>query len=227
MLRKTNFSPENYYHIYNRGTEKRDIFLTKEDYSRFLILLYLCNNSDAVDIRSLFSKGLSFVEIMALKRNNLLVDIGAYCLMRNHVHLLIKEREENGISVFTKKLFTGYSMYFNKKNQRSGRLFENVFKAELIESDNYLKYLFSYIHLNPVKFVEPGWKENGIKNTKNVKLFLENYSWSSYNAYHKNQSDSILNKEEFPKYFENMLEFNDFIDDWLKFKNQSTKDRPL
>jgi len=227
MLRKTNFSPENYYHIYNRGTEKRDIFLMKEDYSRFLILLYLCNNSDAVDIRSLFSKGLSFVEIMALKRNNLLVDIGAYCLMHNHIHLLIKEKKENGISVFTKKLFTGYSMYFNRKNKRSGRLFENVFKAELIESDNYLKYLFSYIHLNPVKFIEPGWKENGIKNIKNVKLFLENYSWSSFNAYHKNQSDSILNKEEFPKYFENMSEFNDFIDDWLKFKNQSTKDSPL
>ncbi|MBI4691994.1 MAG: transposase [Candidatus Terrybacteria bacterium] len=222
MLRKTIFSPENYYHIFNRGIEKRDIFLNENDYFRFLILLYLCNNSDAVDIRNLFNKGLSFVEILNIERKNLLVDIGAYCLMRNHIHLLLKERKENGISVFTKKIFTGYSMYFNKKNQRSGRLFENTFKAELIDSDNYLKYLFAYIHLNPVKFTEPEWKIYGIKNLKKAKSFLENYPWSSYHAYNKNQNDPILNKEEFPKYFKNLKEFNDFINDWLNFQPQQS-----
>lgn len=220
MLRKTNFSPENYYHIYNRGIEKRDIFLNKDDYIRFLILLYLCNNSKAVNIRDLFNKGLSFVDILVLERKKLLVDIGAYCLMKNHVHLLIREKEENGISIFTKKVFTGYSMYFNKKNQRNGRLFENTFKAELVDSDNYLKYLFSYVHLNPIKFIEPGWKNLGIKNSKNAKSFLEDYPWSSYHAYSKGKNDSILTKEEFPKYFEDVKEFDDFINDWLKFKTQ-------
>ena len=217
MQRKNPLLPEYFYHIYNRGIEKRDIFLERKDYERFLILLYLCNNVQPVNIRDLYDKGLSFGEIMQIERKKTLVDIGAYCLMPNHIHLLIKGREENGISIFTKKLFTGYSMFFNKKNQRSGRLFENTFKAELVNEDNYLKYLFSYIHLNPVKLIDAHWKESGIGDFKKVSKFLKNYRWSSYNVYSNGFNDSIINKNGFPEYFDNFKEFNDFVYDWLNF----------
>lgn len=223
MKRKNPLLPNHFYHIYNRGIEKRDIFLEPKDYERFLILLYLCNDSKPVNIRDLYDKGLSFVEIMQIEKEGVLVDIGAYCLMPNHVHLLIKGCHENGISIFTKKLFTGYSMFFNKKYQRSGRLFENTFKAELVNEDNYLKYLFSYIHLNPVKLIDKNWKEFGIKDFKNTFDFLKNYRWSSYNTYSNDLGDTIINKDSFPKYFENFQEFNDFINVWLSFP----KDHPL
>ena len=83
-----------------------------------------------------------------IDRGETLVDIGIYCLVPNHFHLLIKEKTENGISEFVKKVATGYSMYFNKKYERTGSLFEGPFKAKRIDTDEYLKYIFSYIHLN-------------------------------------------------------------------------------
>jgi len=217
MNRKTEFSTDGYFHIYNRGIEKRRIFLEHNDYQRFLILLYLCNNTAPVDLRDLLNEGLTFGEFFNIERKNVLADIGAYCLMPNHIHLLIKSKNENGISLFMQKLFTGYTMYFNKKNKRTGRLFESTFKSNLADSDEYLKYLFAYIHLNPIKLIEPEWKENGIKNFNKAKEFLNNYSWSSYNCYTKQKIDCILGAEEFPKYFENHKEFDDFVADWLKY----------
>jgi len=219
MLRKITFVPENYYHIYNRGTEKRNIFINEIDYLRFLVLLYLCNDIKPVKIDELLSQGRSLRDLLSITREKNLVDIGAYCIMPNHFHLLIREKTENGISVFMKKLGTAYSMYFNKKNERSGNLFQGRFKAELIDTDQYLKYLFAYIHLNPIKLIEPEWKEKGINNIKKANKFLEDYQWSSYLSYTKeNNKDSLLNKGVFPEYFETKKEFNDFINDWLAFR---------
>lgn len=220
MNRKTAFVPENYFHIYNRGIEKRNIFLDYNDYRRFLVLLYLCNNTEPVDLRNLIdNKGLTFEEMFNIKRKEILVDIGSYCLLPNHIHVLIKPRIEKGVSLFMQKLFTAYTMYFNKKNIRTGRLFESTFKAKIIERDEHLKYLFAYIHLNPVKLIEPEWKENGIKNFDKAKKFLNNYGWSSYLSYlQPERNDSLLSKKSFPEYFDNAKEFNDFIDEWLKYQ---------
>lgn len=217
MARKTEFASENYYHIYGRGTEKRDIFLNNNDYFRFLILLYLCNSKKSVDLRELFREGLTFAEIMQIKRQDALVDIGAYCLMTNHIHLLAKPKDEKSISCFMQKLFTAYTMYFNKKHKRTGRLFESTFKARLVDKDEYLKYLFAYIHLNPVKLIEPKWKEVGIENFKKAKEFLKNYYWSSCNHYLNGRDDPILNTKEFPEYFESSKEFDDFVGDCLNY----------
>lgn len=223
MSRKTKFIPQNYFHIYNRGTEKRKIFLNNDDYCRFLILLYLCNNSEPVNLRELFNKGLAFEEILKIDRKEILVNIGAYCLMPNHIHLLVVPRKENGVSCLMHKLLTGYTMYFNKKNERTGRLFESTFKANLVETDEYLKYLFAYIHLNPVKLAEPEWKEKGIKNFGKVKKFLNSYRWSSYSDYiNKKFNNPLLNKEAFPEYFYSIKEFKNFIEDWLKYKESAS-----
>lgn len=229
MERKSVFSIGEYYHIYNRGTEKRDIFLDKADYLRFLVLLYISNNTDIVHISNLINQGDSLMKIMKLERGETLVDIGVYCLMPNHFHLLIKEKVENGISKFMKKLSTGYSMYFNKRYDRTGSLFQGVFKSVYADNDEYLKYLFAYIHLNPVKLIDSRWKENGIKDKNSAETFLGEYTFSSYWDYKEKNNrleSNIINKEVFPGYFVENKDFENLINDWLSYNNSTIKDCP-
>ena len=233
MSRILPFSTGEYYHIYNRGTEKRDIFLDKADYLRFIVLLYISNNIEAVHISNLREQGKFLRDIINLERKETLVDIGTYCLMPNHFHLLIKEKRAGGISEFMKKISTGYSMYFNKRYERTGRLFEGTFKSVHADSDEYLKYLFAYIHLNPIKLINPVWKEEGIRNSVEAKLFLNGYSFSSYLDYTmkarnngKRPESKILNKNVFPEYFSTEKDFESFINYWLLFNNTNIKVEP-
>lgn len=159
-----------------------------------------------------------------IDRGETLVDVGAYCLMPNHFHLLIKEKRAGGISEFMKKISTGYSMYFNKRYERTGRLFEGTFKSVHANNDEHLKYLFAYIHLNPIKLIDPFWKENGIKDKNTASSFLKGHSFSSYLDYAGNVENNgqrleskILNKEVFPEYFISHNDFEDFINDWLLY----------
>jgi len=217
MQRKIDFSVGEYYHIYSRGTDKRSIFLEQNDYQRFKILLYACNSIKPVDMSKYFRGGRKFSEIFKKKGDTNLVDIGVYCLMPNHFHILVKEKIEGGITKFVVKLLTAYSMYFNKKNDRTGTLFESKFKAKHVNTDEYLKYLFAYIHLNPVKIIDSSWKENGIKDRENTKNYLNKYSFSSYLDYQGiNRPESkIINSEVFPEYFIKEKDFNIFINEWL------------
>ena len=163
MERKFAFALDEHYHIYNRGTDRRLIFLDDADYAHFLKLLYLCNGTKRVELR-LLPKGKSPFES---NRGETLVDIGCYCLMPNHFHLLLHEKVEGGVSKFMLKLITAYVMYFNRKYARSGGLFEDSFKATRANDDRYLEYLFAYIHLHPIKLIEPRWKEAGISDLTN------------------------------------------------------------
>ena len=233
MSRILPFSTGEYYHIYNRGTEKRDIFLDKADYLRFIVLLYISNNTDVVHISNHINQGRSLMKMLDIDKKDSLVDIGAYCLMPNHFHILLKEKTENGISKFMKKLSTGYSMYFNKRYERTGRLFEGTFKSVHADSDEHLKYLFAYIHLNPIKLINPVWKEEGIRNSVEAKLFLNGYSFSSYLDYTmkarnngKRPESKILNKNVFPEYFSTEKDFESFINYWLLFNNTNIKVEP-
>lgn len=218
MTRSTIISIGEFYHIYNRGTDKRKIFLTHYDYERFIALLYLCNSTEPIRVR-----GKSIKEMLNLERGKKLVDIGAYCLMPNHFHLLLHEHMENGISRFMHKLTTAYTMYFNIKNDRTGSLFQGVYKSEHLNNDNYLKYIFAYIHLNPVKLIESMWKEKEIKNYIKIKNFLKNYSYSSYIDYIElNRIEKkILSPSAFPKYFEKIDDFQKMINFWIEFQNES------
>ncbi|MEI7810641.1 MAG: transposase [bacterium] len=216
MSRSIIFAPDEFYHCYDRGTEKRKIFLNKIDYERFLALLFVCNSTERIHLSDY--KGRSFDELFVIDRKGSLVDIGVYCLMPNHFHLLLHEKVDNGISLFMQKLSTAYTMYFNKKYERTGSLFESRFKAEHADDDKYLKYLFSYIHLNPVKLIQKDWKEKGIKNKKEAVTFLQNYKYSSYVDYlNFNRPQSvILNKSAFPEYFNTKDKFEEEIFDWLQ-----------
>lgn len=215
MERKFNLSIGEFYHIFNRGNNKSSIFLNDSDKKRFIKLLYLCNSSVPVVFKTIQGQPLD-----KIKRGETLVDIGTYCLMPNHFHLLLKEKKEGGISRFLEKMLTGYSMYFNKKYGRTGPLFEGRFKAQHADTDEYLKYLFAYIHLNPVKMIDPEWKENGITDCAKVKEYLEEYDFSSYLDYVSDQNreeELILNKSEFPEYFNSFKEFDEFINEWLNY----------
>jgi putative transposase len=220
MQRKVLFSIGEYYHIYNRGNDKRKIFLDHKDYLRFLFLLYICNSNRAVNIRSQFPKGVAFAELLNFDRGETLVDIGTYCLMPNHFHLLIRERTQDGITKFLGKLLTSYSMYFNRKYKRTGKLFEGAFKAIHADTDEYLNYLFSYIHLNPIKIIDSQWKNRNIKDKEKAEQFLKKYEYSSYLDYTnvERQEWIILNKDAFPKYFSNFKHFENFVKEWLNYQ---------
>lgn len=213
-LRKTSFAINEHYHIYNRGNSKQTIFRDSADYNHFIKMLYLCNSIRNIVNRDITKNSYDY------EREKTLVYIGAYCLMPNHFHLLIKEKMENGISKFMQKISTAYSMYFNKKYKRTGGLFEGKFKSQHINNDRYMKYLFSYIHLNPIKLIEPKWKDKGIKNKRKAIEFLGKYLHSSYLDYlEENRLRSkIINKENFPQYFPSKNSFEEEILDWLKYK---------
>ena len=204
-LRKQTFAPGEYYHLYNRGTEKRIIFLDEQDYNHFLFLMYICNTTKSITLRSINE----FFE-----RGEIIVDIGAYCLMPNHFHILVHEKIENGISKYMRKLLTGYSMYFNKKYGRTGKLYEGVFKSIHANNDNYLKYLYYYIHLNPAKLIDKNWKNSEDRNAPNLLKYVFDYPYSSIKEY-KDQKFKILNPSEFPTYFKNPIDHKKELFEWL------------
>lgn len=216
MARSFSFAPGEFYHIYNRGTEKRDIFTSHADYGRFLALLYFANQTDAADLKL---QGSTLSETIEERAGIPLVEIAAYCLMPNHFHLLIRELEEGGISKFMQKLTTGYTMYFNKRHERSGSLFQGKFKATHVSDDRYLRYLISYIHLNPVKLIEPKWKETRIADKERAERYLEAYASSSYLDYlgKERPERMILSREALPEYFSSGIDFKTFVTEWLTY----------
>lgn len=182
------------YHAYTRGVEKRIVFESNKDYQRIQLLLYLCNSKESVNMRSLFKryKGFPFVKMFEEEREETLVEIIAYALMSNHIHLLLKEKVDGGISRFMLKLMTAYSMYFNAKHERSGPLFTRPFRSKHVDSDEYLRWLFSYILLNPLDIHQENWKEQGLKNKHAAKIFLREYPYSSFFDLARKRPESII-----------------------------------
>jgi putative transposase len=222
--RKENFVLGEYYHIYNRGNSKQSIFLDDQDRDRFVKLLYLCNSTKSFNFRNDIID--SKIDAFDFDREDEIVSIGAWVLMSNHFHLYLTlsprlnlKDKENLISVFMSKLSTAYSMYFNKKYERIGSLFEGRFKSVHIKNDEHAKYNFSYIHLNPVKLIDPNWKERGLKSIKKTLEFLNKYKWSSYPDYKgvKRLENKIISPKDFPDYFSDKKVFEEEIFDWLNF----------
>lgn len=214
-IRKVAFVPGEYYHIYNRGNSKQTIFHDKKDYMHFLGLLYACNQKENFKIDNL-QKG---QDLFSIEKESALVDIGAYCLMSNHFHILITQTEDGSISKFMQKLSTAYVMYYNKKYERTGGLFEGKFKSQHLDTDQYLKYAFSYLHLNPVKLIDKEWKTKGIKNKNAAFEYLKKYEYSSFLDYLgiERIQNKILNTESFPKYFPSKESFVQEIFEWLGY----------
>lgn len=155
------YAPDSYYHIYNRGVEKRNIFVDSQDFAVFLsyLKIYLEPKDDTKLRTILGSNETSYKEknnaAKALRLNNFHteIEVVAYVLMPNHFHFLIRQTSEDAIDRFVNSLGTRYSMYFNKKYRRVGKLYAGVYKAVLVRSDEQLLHLSRYIHLNPINYL--------------------------------------------------------------------------
>lgn len=151
-----------YYHLYNRGVEKRIVFLDEQDYSVFLSYLkeYLLPKNTQELIEKLANPNTPYKvrdKILKLLRLNNFADeitLLAYCLMPNHFHFLVKQKSAQSIDIFMNSLGTRYTMYFNRKYKRVGSLWQAVYKAVLVSKDDQLLHLTRYIHkqaLNPIE----------------------------------------------------------------------------
>jgi len=219
-MRKFKFQNEYCYHIYNRGVDKRNIFIGDKDYIRFIRSMREFNTTKVIDslyrldylrkkekINSKDSK-CPIGHLESNKDNefcNKLVDIVCYCLNPNHSHFLLKQLSENGISIFLHKLNMGYTKYFNYKYNRSGSLFEGTYKLIHINKDSYLIYLSGYINGNP-------------EIHKICKA--ENWLWSSYKDYLGLRQGTLSNKNIILKDFKNITNYKNYTNIVIKESRQ-------
>jgi len=178
------YSADSFYHIYNRGVEKRKIFLDDSDFA--VLLSYLKTYLLPKNIKELTSiisnPSTSWRDkdqanrMMRLNNFSNSIELIAYCLMPNHYHMLIRQSEETAMDQLMNSLWTRYTMYFNKKNKRIGTLFQDVYKAVLVESDEQLLYLSRYIHRNPIA-------KRQLRNLASKGDALRSYFFSSYLDY--------------------------------------------
>jgi len=189
-MRRTPLKNEEYYHIYNRGVDKREIFIDSFDYLRFLKSLEEFNRPDSIG--SIYEQ--SFKKKEPLRHPvSKLVKIVAYCLNPNHYHLILKQMSKDGIEKFMHKMGMGYAKYFNHKYKRSGVLYQGHFQSIHIDSNEYLLYLSAYVNKN--KFI------HGYKNDFNFSSLNEYLGKSKYNLCDKNIIlKQFKNKEEYEKY---------------------------
>jgi putative transposase len=199
MRKKVELVNDQYYHIYNRGVEKREIFLDESDYFRFLKSLNDFNQEDPVF--SLYWNDMKIKSLGVQPPNSKvekIVDIIAYCLNPNHFHLLLKQRSNHGISEFMKRMGAGYTGYFNHKYKRSGVLFQGSFKSIHVDSNEYLLYLSAYINEN--SFIH-GYVSNS-----------RMWEHSSYLEYIEGREISLCNKsiilDQFNNNFKKYEEFS-------------------
>lgn len=210
-LRKTILVNNEIYHIYNRGVEKRPIFLIKRDYLRFI---ELTNYYRFVKCPVKFSY---FKKLSSSERENIfnklrtdsekLVDIYAFCFMPNHFHFLLKQLADEGISKFITKTSNGFSHYFNIRHERVGHLFQGNFKAVRIEDDEQFIHISRYIHLNPVSsyIIQPEK--------------LGDYEYSSYPEY-IGEKVGFCNTKEILSFFPSSNDYKKFVNDQVDYARQ-------
>lgn len=183
-----------YYHIYNRGLTKRDIFLTPTDYKRFVKTFLYYQIQNPKPKFSLYNPSIHKID-----SSKKIIEITCYCLMPNHFHFLIKQLKDNGISEFMRKFIHSYNKYWNIKHNSEGPLLQGIFKAVLVESDEQLLHLSRYIHLNPL--------------VSKIINNLDDYQWSSYLSYMNPQDTSSIDKNKILEFFISTQEYKKFLID--------------
>ena len=213
-MRKTPFIIGEYYHIFNRGVDKRITFVDEEDVQRFYDSIEEFNVLEPIG--SIYEN--SFVKkpgsrTSKSEEDTTLVSLIAHCANPNHFHLLLTPLVDGGISKFILKLQTGYSMYFNKKNERVGALFQGVFKSQHINENKYLYYIYAYIHLNPAKLKNSNWKTQPKSFLIQLKKFIAEYPYSSLQEY-ISLNYRIINPKPFPINKRDIYDYNTIVDDF-------------
>lgn len=186
------FVSESYYHIYNRGVEKRLIFQEDRDYRRFLHTIYYYQ-FDNLKVRFSYK---DFPLNKDFDQNPKLVEIICYCLMPNHFHLLVKQVADNGVHKFMRKSLNSYTKYFNTKYRRVGPLLQGQFKAVPVKDNSQLLQVCRYIHLNPY--------------VSGLTTDLVNYRYSSYPNY-VSVGSSFCNKEPILGLFKGLEDYQTFV----------------
>jgi len=197
-----------FYHVYNRGVEKRNIFLDEQDYRVFLsyLKIYLTPSVEVIDAINKNTnldnedKNTKIHRLNELKNYSEKINLICYVLMPNHFHLELQQIGKKDIGNFMQSLITKYTVYFNKKYKRVGSLFQGRYKAVLIFGKEYLINLSKYIHLNPLGILTQGQT-------------IELYPWSSYPEYIQNIEIKWLKKDYILKYFhESKIPYKDFVE---------------
>lgn len=207
------------YHVYNRGVEKRITFATASHYQRFIAAMRFFNTTSPVTLRDFLGINLQSTGVQplyTLPKGKRLVHIGAFILMPNHFHFLIKQAIEGGLSLFMQKLSSGYTAFFNLKHSRSGALFQGRYKIKHVDKDRYARYLQAYIPLNALDRVLPDWRQGiHVQRMEDAKRIVKEYPWSSLGSYMGNNNfPGIIDQKFTDDFFENKKEFEDFIFSW-------------
>jgi putative transposase len=232
--RKQQFVNGEIYHIVARRIESNLLYKDNDDCYRGIFSIYEFNNNKPITIRECRVARAQIKKVNKINKDSIplidnrdiLVEILAFCLMPNHIHLLLRQFRDNGISNFMQKFGAGYSAYFkNKYNlKQKGYFFQGRFVAVHIKTDEQLKTVFVYIHTNPVSLIEPKWKETGIKNPEKAIEFVKNYKWSSCSDYiGKKNFPSVTEREFILKIMGGSEGCKEFIEDWIRYKGEIKK----
>lgn len=218
-MQKTPFVAGEFYHVYNRGVDKRNIFTNQEDLNRFVQSMVEFNVIEPIGsiyensfVKNQLGNETSkskLVNFKLSKSKEKLINIIAHCLNPNHFHLILEAREDNGISEFMKRLAGGYTKYFNNKYVRSGSLFQGVFKSVHIDSNEYLLYSSAYVNLND--------EVHGIHQLGNETSKLVRSSFGEYvNAEEVGDGNKLCEKGIILEQFKNRNEYVAFAKDTVK-----------
>jgi putative transposase len=238
--RKEQFETGQVYHVVSRAIDDNLIFKDINDYYRGIFSIYEFNNANSVTIQKRREARKSFKKksgrrastgsVDFIDDRDKLVEILAFCFMPNHIHLLLKQVKDDGLSKFMAKFGSGYGRYFNQKYQRKGYVFQNRFKSVNIGSDGQAVVVGSYIFTNPIALIEPGWKEFGIRNhsVKEVIKFLENYKWSSYqDSIGGKNFPSVTQREFLLGVMNGEQGCRESVQNWIKHKKDIAKQANL
>jgi putative transposase len=208
------FANDEYYHVYNRGVDRRVTFTNQREYERALQLLWFYQYT-AIPIRySRYNEvegQLKIKYLEQMKASGKLIEIVAYSLMPNHFHLLIKQKQEQGLPKYVANFVNAYTKYFNTKYQRTGALFQGIFKAVYVESEEQLVHLTRYIHLNPVA-------------SRLITINdLATYPWSSHQYYLSNTSSDIIEHDTISMIRTLVPDYENFVDDQVSYAQELEK----
>ena len=196
--RITPFVNNYFYHVYNRGSEKRQIFGSRRDLQRFVKTINYYQFLGPKPKFSHFSQFQTFKPNPAKK----IVDVICFCLMPNHFHFLLKQLIDGGITEFVSKVSNSYTKYYNIKYNRVGPLMQGEFKSVLVESGEQLIHLSRYIHLNP--------------RVSLITKDLDSYEWSSYKEY-LGEVGGFCAKQEILSLFKNKEAYQQFVLDQVDY----------
>ncbi len=218
------------YHIVLRALDNNLIFKDENDYYRGIFSIYEFNNGKPTTIRERREARVKIKQLLKEQnrgptsvpdKRNKFVEILSFTFMPNHIHLLLKQIKDKGITEFMRKVGTGYGGYFNRKYNRKGHVFQNRFFSVRIKNEEQLMAVFAYIYVNPISLIEPNWKEKGIKNLKKASQFLENYKWSSYQDYiGKKNFPSVTDREFILKVMGGESGCKEFVEHWIRYKGE-------